>query len=84
MRLISLLVVVIIIAAAVWFLFFRNDDGTIDITPKPGAAAPEVQPSAAVPANQPTTTYGRALNYSRTTVENANDSHNADIEAAMK
>ncbi len=89
MRLISLLVVVIIIAAAVWFLFFRDSDGPIDITPKPGVEAPQVQSPApasarAPAAQQPTTTYGRAMNYSKTTVENANDSHNADIEAAMQ
>jgi len=85
MRLISLLVVVIIIAAAVWFLFFRDNDGPIDITPKPGVETPQVQSPASTPVvQQPTTTYGRAMNYSKTTVNNANDSHNTDIEAAMQ
>ena len=92
MRLISLLVVVAIIAIAVWFLFFRDDDGLVDITPKAGSEpAEQVQPQTqapsadqAQPAHQPTTTYGRALNYSTTTVQNTNDSHNAALDAAMK
>ncbi len=76
MKIISFLMALAIIAAVVYFVFLKKPENTVPADSATAATANDGK-------HKPTTVYGKALHYSRTTVENASSEHNQAVEDAL-
>lgn len=76
MKSLSFLMAIIVILFAMWFLFLRDTQNVEPATTDPTTTVSEQE-------HQPTTTYGKAIKYSKDTVGNAYDTKNDAIEDAL-